>query len=216
MAYPEDCTICMEEGVHADLFDGDLELAAKPFKGASPSVILAGQDPTVTKRQVCSVLDLNNPDGRLYEYVVGDILETVGLNLDDVYATDLVKCRFPVNYTPRSITQKYDMTIKEFLSPFFYHCRQWFVEEVREVRPKIIMSLGEPVHQLLVEEFAWAVPTQMRQVFGQVYLVSLFADKFLYAPCIHYSSKDTDEYFRHRWNTFVENLETAVRASGIH
>jgi len=214
MVYPEACDICVKDKINTDLFEGNLQLSVRPFKGANPSVLLVGQDPTLAKRQVLSVLELDNPRSRLYRYIVKDILEPARLILDDVYATDLIKCQFPNNQTPKVIAENHGISIKNFLSPFFHNCRQWFFNEVKEIRPKIILSLGEPVHQLLVEEFAWTVPIRMKNAFGNVYIVNVLGVKSFYVPCIHYNTRG-HVYYKNLWKTFIHNLEEAVKKLGI-
>jgi uracil-DNA glycosylase family 4 len=191
------------------LFRGNIELNLKPVKGANPSVFLVGQDPTIAKGEIYSVLDLENTNSSLYKYIVGEILQPAGLKIDDIYATDLIKCRFPNNQTPRTISQRHGMTIGDFLAPFFFNCRQWFLQELRDIHPKIILSFGEPVHQLLIKEFGWAVPTRMKDAFSNVYNVGLLDDSVYYAPCIHINSRRQPHY-RNLWSKFIQNLKEAV------
>ena len=213
VGFPRTCDICAKAKVNTHLFHGNIELALRPIKGANPSVLLVGQDPTTAKGQIYSVLDLENTSGSLYGYIVTEILEPVDLKLDNIYATDLVKCRFPDNQTPKAISEN-RMTIKDFLYPFFCNCRQWFFQEVREIHPKIILSFGEPVHQLLIEEFNWAVPTKMKSAFSNTYKVTLLGDNTLYVPCIHIHSKGHSHY-KNLWNKFIQNLQKTVNSAGI-
>lgn len=214
MAFPRECNLCVKAKINKHLFQGNIELALRPVEGSNPSVMLVGQDPTVARGQIYSVLDLENTRGSLYKYIVTAILEPVGLRLDDVYATDLVKCRFPDNQTPRAIAKQHGMTITSFLSPFFHNCREWFLQEVNRMRPKIILSFGEPVHQLLIEEFGWAVPTSMKEAFGITYKVGVLGDNAYYAPYIHINSRGHSHY-KALWSKFIENLDGAVMSTGI-
>ena len=214
MGFPKNCDTCGELKVNAHLYHDNLKLALRPFKGTKPSVLLAGQDPTIAKRQVYSALDLENTNGRLYKYIVGEILEPAELTLDNVYATDLVKCHFPDNQTPKAISEKHGISMKDFLYPFFRNCRRWFLQEVQEIRPKILLSFGEPVHQLLTEEFGWAVPIRMKDAFSNIYEVRLQGDNTLYAPCVHINSKGHVHY-KKLWNRFIQNLREAVISSTI-
>ncbi len=196
MGFPRTCNICVKEGINAHFFLGNLELALKPFKGDNPSVLLVGQDPTIAKGQIYSVLDLENPSGRLYKYIVYEIFKPVGLTLETIYATDLIKCRFPNNQTPSKIISKnHGLTIKDFLRPFFCNCRQWFFQEVKDIHPKIMLSFGEPVHQMLVEEFRWTVPIKMKEAFSNIYPTSLFGENTFYLPCIHINTKGKQSTF---------------------
>lgn len=214
MGFPRDCDICVRAKINTHLFDGSLELDLRPIKGANPLVMLVGQDPTITKGKIYTVLDLENRNSSLYKYIVGEILQPTGLKIDNIYTTDLVKCRFPNNQTPKIISESHNVTIKEFLTPFFFNCRQWLFQELRDFRPKIIISFGEPVHQLLVEEFGWPVPIRMKDAFSNVYSVLVFDHSTYYAPCIHINSKRQPHY-RELWNKFIQSLRETVIAARI-
>jgi uracil-DNA glycosylase family 4 len=213
MGFPTDCDICVRAKINTHLFDGSLELDLRPVKGANPSVMLVGQDPTVANGKICSVLDLEKPKSRLYGYIVGEILQPAGLAIDNVYATDLVKCRFPDNQTPNVICETHRkthrITMKEFLTPFFLNCQQWLFQELNEIHPKIIVSFGEPVHQLLIEQFSWDVPPGMKDAFSNVYRVLVFDYNTYYAPCIHISSKQ-QRHYRALWDKFIQRLKETV------
>ena len=214
MGFPRACDVCVRENINTHLFQGSLELDLRPVKGANPSVMLVGQDPTVTKGKIYSVLDLESRGSLLYKYIVGEILQPVGIKIDNIYATDLVKCRFSNNQTPRIISKSHDMTIKKFLTPFFFNCRRWFLQELNEIHPRIIVSFGEPVHQLLVEQFGWDVPPTMKDAFSNVYSVAVFDNNIYYAPCIHMNSKRHSHY-RKLWNKFVQSLSEVVISARI-
>jgi len=209
MGFPRNCDTCVRAKISTHLFNGNIELNLKPVEGANPSVLLVGQDPTIAKGAIYSALDLENPKSPLYKYIVGEILQPAGLGIDNIYATDLVKCRFPNNQTPKIISNSHDITIKDFLAPFFFNCRQWFFQELRDIHPKIILSFGEPAHQLLCKEFGWAVPTRMKDAFSNVYDVRVFDHDVHYAPCIHINSKGHAHY-RTLWNKFTQTLKETV------
>ena len=209
MSFPDKCDICARTNINTNMFNGNIELSLRPIKGSTPSVMLVGQDPTVAKGKIYSVLDLDNRDSRLYKYIVGEILEPAGLRIDNVYATDLVKCRFPDNQTPSSICKRHDRTVEEFLSPFFQNCLQWFIQEIDENRPRIILSFGQPVHQLLIEKFAWAVPIGMKEAFVNRYNVSLQGNEVYYVPCIHINSRGHQHYIKN-WGKLNQSLKEAA------
>jgi uracil-DNA glycosylase family 4 len=214
MGFPKACDICIKQKVNADLFSGDIEFDVKPFRGAKLSVMLVGQDPTVVKRKIVSVLDLENSYGLLYRYINEEILTPVGLGIENIYATDLIKCRFPDNQTPRKISDKCKITMTEFLHPFFLNCKKWFFEEVQEIQPKLILSFGEPVHQLLIEEFGWHIPIRMKYAFGEVYPVRISGMKLFYTPSVHLNTKGKQHY-QNLWNKFLDNLRKARVSAGI-
>lgn len=215
MGYPETCDLCVRKKTNAHLFEGDIELSVRPFKGNNPKVMLVGLNPTLRDRRVSYVFDLENEHSSLYRYIVDDILKPTGLDLEDIYAINLVKCTFPDE--PRRICEEANLgkkneAVKEFISPFFQHCRQYFEAEVREIKPKILVAFGEIPHQMLVEEFGWnkqKVEKGMKNAFGNVYPVNLFGDDILYAPCIRKRAEGHVE-LRNRFPTFVENLKKYV------
>jgi len=210
MGHPEKCDLCVKEPVRAGTFTGNLELTVRPFKGTSPSVMIVGQDPTLTKRDVDTVLELNKSHSRLYHYLVGEILKPARIDLvKDVYATNLIKCRFPDNETPTVIAKKRKVRLTDFLHPFFQNCKQWFAEEVREIRPRIVLPLGQPVHQMLVREWLLSVPFRMKDAFGNIYPVNLCDHEIIYAPCIHYNTRGY-VYYKNLWPQFLANLTRAL------
>ncbi len=203
-SFPTECNLCIKAKTNSHLFSGNIELLTKPIRGTNPSIMLVGQDPTIAKGQVYSALDLENTSSNLYKYISVDILNHAGQTLNNIYATNLIKCQFPNNQTPKSISEKNKIKIKDFLHPFFYNCKHWFSKEVRKINPKIILSLGGPVHQLLIEEFSWNVPMRMKDAFGNV----------LYIPCIHINTR-RHKHYKERWQKFILNLKKTVNSANI-
>jgi len=222
MGYPEACDICIKEKVHVELFQGSIELSVRPFKGNKPKVMLVGLNPTLLKGQVRYVFELDDKDSPIYKYIVEDVLKPSGLQLEDIYATNLVKCTFPDNQEPRVICGraigKHDnKTVKDFLSPFFQNCIQHFKAEVYEIKPKILLPFGEIPHQLLVEEFGLdkqKVEKEMKKAFGNIYPVSLLNHDILYGPCIRQKAK-VRPYLNSLFPKFIQNLKKAVTSAGI-
>jgi hypothetical protein len=60
MGYPSTCDICVREKVCIHWLRSDLQLAVQPFIGTNPKIMLVGQDPTLTQRDVSTVLELDN------------------------------------------------------------------------------------------------------------------------------------------------------------
>lgn len=215
MGFPGNCDDCIRAKTNAGLFHGEIEFKLRPFIGTRPSVLLAGQDPTMAEREVNCVLDLENEDGELYRHIVTDTLEPANLGLDNVYATDLIKCRFPDNQKPKLVAENHGMEIEDFLLPFFSNCRKWFLEEIEEIRPKIILSFGQPVHRMLIEEFAWPVPSNMKEAFSRAYEVEVPIGHVLYLPCVYGHTVAVHPYYKNLWPRFIQNLKEAVISAAI-
>ena len=224
MGYPKKCSICVEKGINAELFEGNVELSVKAFqRGQKPTVMLVGLNPTLTKKQAHSVFELDNEDSTIYKYITHDILKRTGLKLDDIYATNLVKCTFPYKQEPRVICKKAfhenpdNKTVKNFLSPFFQNCKKYFKEEIDQINPKIVISFGEVPHQLIVEEFdlqSQKVHKDMKKAFSNIYRVNILHRDFLYLSCIRLRVKHLP-YFRDLWDVFIRRLQEAVISAGI-
>ena len=193
------CDLCKTDEINSNLFDGEIEFPLKPIKGVNPFVMFVGQD----------------PNGILFRWIINEILEPAGISLNNIYATNLIKCRFPNNQTPKLIAQKHGMMIRNFLSPFFQNCKKWLYSELEEVKPKIVISHGEPVHQMLIEMFNGQIPMKMKEAFGQVFPIEIFGTNAYYVPCIHVNSKSRKLYVS-AWNGFIESLRHAVDTGGIN
>jgi len=210
MGYPETCELCTRDASIPAGLGRELALAVRPFIGSKPTVMVVGQDPTLMKRDVGTVLELDKPTSRLYRFIAGDILEPVGIDLArDVYATNLIKCRFPNKETPRILAKNHGVSMTQFLSPFFQNCKGWFLEELQEINPRIVISLGQPVHQMLVSEFSLSVPIKMKDAFGRVCAVSVLDHGLFYVPCIHYNSR-AHLHYKNLWGAFQDNLRKVV------
>ena len=214
MGYPDICNKCVKQKVNVDLFQGNITLKAKPFKGNNPRVMLVGQNPTLRVGEASCVLELNNKKSPIFKFIVDDILNPVGLKLEDTYATNLVKCTFPNNQEPRYICNKakkknIKITVKDFYSPFFRNCSEHFEAEIREIKPKIIISFGVIPHQLIVEAFSLDVEKAMKKAFSKIYRVNLLGYEAYYAPCIR-KKAEVHKVLKELLPVFHNNLRTTV------
>jgi uracil-DNA glycosylase len=216
MGYPKECNLCRQKKITKGIGIEDLKLSVKPFqKGKNPYVMLVGLNPTLTKKQVKVVFELDDDDSTIYKYIVQDILPHVGLKIDDIYATNLVKCTFsqePRIICERTYGKKDNKTVKTFLSPFFQNCRRYFTEEIMEINPKILISFGEVPHQLIVDGFNLTqqnVNVNMKEAFGNIYRVPMHGRDVFYVPCIRLVAKN-HPYFRNSWEMFVKRLKETV------
>lgn len=214
MGYPVSCNICSEH--KAELGIGGLELSVKPFKQReNPTVMLVGLNPTLTKKKVHTVFELDNKKSPIYSYIVNDVLLPSGLSLDDVYATNLIKCTF--RDEPRIIAgnvsgDKDNKAVKEFLAPFFNYCKGYFVEELEEVKPRLLISFGEVPHQFIVNKLDLTkqnVKPKMKDAFGNIYQVNVHGSNFCYSPCIRVVARRYP-IFQESWDPFIVGLRDVV------
>ncbi len=216
MGYPTSCSICSEH--KTELGIGGLELTVKPFmQGENPTVMLVGLNPTLTKKKAHTVLELDDKKSPIYSYIVNDVLQPSGISLKDVYATNLVKCTFKEE--PRKIVgnvtgERDNSAVKEFLSPFFKHCKRYFIAELKEVKPELVISLGEVPHQFIVNELNLSeqnVKPKMKDAFGNIYRVTALNMGFYYAPCIRVVAK-RHPVFQESWDTFIVGISDVANS----
>ena len=220
MGYPNVCTTCVKQKIQADMFAGELALLAQPFQqGPSPFVMLIGLNPTLMKKQVSCVFDLDDKESPIYHYITRQVLKPAGLTLDDIYATNLVKCTFPFYQEPRFIckqTQGNSVTnkaVREFLSPFFEKCKEHLKREIRKINPNIVIAFGEVTHQLIVKTFDLkdrTVDKTMRKAFGTMHLVEMAGRDVYYLPCIRQRAKRHAGFDSSR-DRFIKNLRRAAK-----
>jgi uracil-DNA glycosylase len=217
MGYPKECDICLKERSLGELGEKNLKLTVRPFQQArDPKVMLVGLNPTLIKKKAKVVLELDDSRSQIYRFVNDDVLTPAGITPEKhVYATNLVKCTFskePRIMSEEGSGQKGNEAVKELLSPFFKNCRRYFEEEIKEMRPRILISFGEKPHQMITEEFGLAqqgVKTRMKDAFGKVYPVNMLGVDIVYAPCIRVVAKNRP-YFANYWGTFIKNLRGAA------
>ena len=91
------------------------------------------------------------------------LLKNAGINRDDIYITNVVKCHPPKNRTPSPTEIK--------------ACKGWLWEELRLVNPKVILTLGRTPSFLLLKVKPSA---KMKDIVGKPYTVT-YIDAIVYA-----------------------------------
>lgn len=220
MPYPLSCTLCADEALGRRFFEGDPKLIAKPVRGLKPFVFLIGQDPTLSEGIAKSVLMLGKDEtpGPMRDWLLNELMEPVGLQLRDIYATNAVKCTFPGNRTPSHVAHDLNCRPLEVLAPFFGFCRKHLVSEIEMIRPRIVISFGKPVHQLLVGGLKWPIQPEFSRAFGSGYHIEMGEMEFTYMPCItqktwqkSVANNDArDDVYRQCWPQFLETLKQEV------
>jgi uracil-DNA glycosylase family 4 len=181
------------------------KLQVRPYIGKSVNVFIIGQDPTLSTRQASCVLELDQEDSPIRKYIEESILHPLGFTVDDVYATNAVKCTFPSMKTPSCWAKEKRIPVERFLSiPFFRNCRRYLTKELVNVKPRIVFALGQPTHRLLVSAYRWKIKLDMIDVFGQVFKIRNPVST-LYVPVIHYNSRGLKHYREH-WHELYKNV----------
>jgi len=211
--YPTSCSLCKEvvhiheaSGLFAVLLTPTLEV--KPYAGTSPKVLLIGQDPTLRNKRVGTALEFDREKSPLRQYIVNYVLAPLGLTTDDVYVTNAVKCTFPGQHTPADWAKGMCISVENFLIPFFMRCKRYLTKELISIKPKIVITFGQPAHRLLVSAYRWEISPDMKEAFGHVFPVDNPIPT-VYVPVIHYNSRG-HRYYKTRWSMLLYEVREAL------
>lgn len=101
--------------------------------------------------------------------ILDEMLEGIGLKRDEVYITNIVKCRPPENRDP------YEEEIKA--------CSPYLDLQIDLIRPKVIIPLGRHSMKYILEKFGFNVEPisrihgkifEARTLFGKVYTMPMY------------------------------------------
>lgn len=102
------------------------------------------------------------------------LLANVGLDLDDIYITNILKCRPPENRDPRPEEIKAHTP--------------WLVEQIREMKPKVVCSLGNYATKFFLAQGNVDEMNQqpgITSVHGKSRMISLDGVEFNLIPLFH-------------------------------
>jgi len=109
--------------------------------------------------------------------ILSEALEHAGFTRDQVYITNVVKCRPPNNRQP--ITQERDA------------CRQYLSEELEIIKPRIICILGNTAYGSLLDGNAITRNRgKLVKNNGQLYFVTVHPAAIIYNPALRQVLKD--------------------------
>lgn len=150
--------------------------------GAGPcpcSIMIIGEAPGLRK------YDINKPFAGKAGKILDVILETADLTRDDVYITNVVHCRPPDNRTP---------TMSEMRT-----CRKYLLEEIKYVKPEIIISLGNVALKGLYDTNLISISKER----GKILEIVLHNRKIKVIPTYHPAAALRNKYFA---NILYEDL----------
>jgi uracil-DNA glycosylase family 4 len=94
-------------------------------------LMLVGEGPGQTEDE------LGRPFVGVAGQLLDKIIQSVGFVREEVYITNVIKCRPPYNRTPK----KEEMDV----------CSTWLMQEIRQIKPKIIVCLGSVASKQLID-----------------------------------------------------------------
>ena len=109
--------------------------------------------------------------------ILSEALEFAGFTRDDVYITNVVKCRPPNNRQP--ITEERDA------------CKQYLSEELKIIKPKIICILGNTAYSSLLDGNSITKNRgKLVKNNDQLYFVTVHPAAIIYNPALRQVLKD--------------------------
>lgn len=202
--YPEQCTKCasISPNLHCQL----VGLKVGPFiqQGGGLKVMLIGQDPTIFRKpeRVKKALMLDQPNAQLKCWLK-DLFGDRNFQSLTLYATNLVKCTYSA---PPSTAPGGGL---EILRPYFENCREYLVEELLTFQPRVVLTLGEPTHQLFVSllDNRDVIPDNMQKAFtGQFTKARFKGFEFDYSPCLHIKTFRVAEVYGEKVQAFKRGV----------
>ena len=164
-----------------------------PFIGSNQAkVLILGHSPTVrTNSKITVTLDLDK-NSILQRYILNEILEPLGLSLKDCAATNIVKCQ--TNDLPEDITIEGN---EDFMSLAATYCKDHLVEEIKILKPKLIISLSERVATILQKGFKIGGKTKkMKEIFATMQDIDISGQNYYWIPVVHLpKAKVRSHYF---------------------
>ena len=129
--------------------------------------------------------------------ILSEALEFAGFTRDQVYITNVVKCRPPNNRQP--ITEERDA------------CRQYLSEELNIIKPKIICILGNTAYSSLLDG---SEITKNRGKLvknnGQLYFVTVHPAAVIYNPGLRQVLKDDFVFLSKTLNKLRKGLDVEI------
>lgn len=206
--YPVTCELCFEAIRNNFDMIKIQGLNVRPYyqHGNKFKLMLIGQDPTIkdNRNRVKEVLMLDQENGQLRRWLRGIFGKSKFESLT-IYATNVVKCTF--SRRPSELKKGG----REFLNSCFLNCSQYLKNEVLAYSPNLILSLGEPSHEMFLKLVNGNIPTKMKDAFsGQFYEVSIGNLKTNYSPCLHIQTFRVAEKYGEK----VESFKSMINALG--
>ncbi len=127
------------------------------------------------------------------------LLEKVGLSLEDIYVTNILKCRPPMNRDP--LPEEVKMH-----TPYL-------VRQIKEIKPRIICSLGNHATKFfLAEGDLDRIKNQpgITSVHGKVREISFYGLKIKLIPLFHPAAIIYNQSLRKLWEQDMEVVKTEL------
>lgn len=108
-------------------------------------------------------------------------LKALSLSRDDVWVTDLFKCRYP-KAIYRSKTKNETRVRREVVQT----CAQWLLAEIAYAQPKVLVTLSNTqVYQRIRHSFSLPIPASFAAAAGKSHVINLNGQRLTLFPMVH-------------------------------
>ncbi|MEK6878336.1 MAG: uracil-DNA glycosylase, partial [Nanoarchaeota archaeon] len=129
-----------------------------------------------------------------------DLLAKVGLSLDSVYITNILKCRPPENRNP--LTEE----IKAHTP--------WLLKQIKEIKPKVICSLGNYATKFFLADGNVDKMDGVQgitQIHGKVKFISVQGVKIKLIPLFHPAAIIYNQKLRETWEEDMKIVKEEIK-----
>lgn len=202
IGYPNDCEKCFESvrNKFSEINIEGLKVKAYFKKGNNFKLMLIGQDPTIkeSKERVQKVLMLDQENGQFRKWL-RNLFGASKFDSATIYATNTVKCSF--SRMPSELKNGG----RELLKECFKNCCEYLKMEVKNFSPNLVLSFGEPAHEMFRSIIKEHIPEKMNDSFtGKFHRVSIDGVSMEYSPCLHILTFRIAEKYGRRVEQFKE------------
>lgn len=127
------------------------------------------------------------------------LLEKVGLSLNDIYVTNILKCRPPENRNPTNEEIKAHTP--------------WLIKQIREMRPKVVCSLGNYATKFFLSGLnpdLMDAQAGITSVHGKIKEVEFEGIKFKLIPLFHPAAIIYNRRLLPLWETDMKIVKSVV------
>lgn len=196
---------CQECKQNSNISDYVLFRKPNSFYGSDhPRVMLLGHSPTVrTSQEADVVLKMDKKSQPLYKYITGIILEPLGIPLEQVYCTNMIKCQTSI--PPQDIKKI------NFIDLAFSKCSELFEFEVKEIQPKLIISFSETVLKQICKKYM-SNKLNMKECFGDLFYLDINGFQVQYIPVVHLPKKNSfvEQHYFPKQTQKLERLKSIL------
>ncbi len=170
------CKQCSSDSIICDLVT--YKKPSSFYGSIAPKVMIIGHSPSVrTSEEAEVVLKMNMEKRPIYNYIYTRILIPLGIPIENLYCTNLIKCK--TTKLPEDYSRKLN-----FFEKAFNNCKNLLEQEISELKPTLVISLSERVLKTISLHYI-GKQLKMKESFGKLYSIRVSGLNIPYIPLVH-------------------------------